>query len=175
MEKNQILILLDCSEQQSEEQIKKCMENFYQFVINILHSNVSVGVGNEVDFISLKKSYIQAKKAIKAKKHSIIFYNDLLLDIIMTDIQDPSKNSFMNRVLKPIINDKALLETLKIYLQNNLNLKATADHLHIHMYTLHYRLKKIQVLTCLDPKNTESIVAFYLSLYFLDEFTNFKD
>ena len=171
---NQLLLLLDCVENQSEIQIKKYMENFYQFAENDLHTNVSIGIGNEVNFKSLVTSYMQAKKALKAKSHSIVFYNDLLLDIILADVKENSKDVFIHRVFEPIRNDAVLIQTLKTYVQNNLHLKTTAEHLHIHINTLHYRLKKIYELTNLDPKSTESIVIFYLGLQLLDEYTKNK-
>jgi carbohydrate diacid regulator len=57
-----------------------------------------------------------------------------------------------------------LLETLQAYLANNLSLKETALELHVHINTLHYRLKQITEVTGIDPKTTEGIALFYLAV-----------
>lgn len=43
--------------------------------------------------------------------------------------------------------------------------------MHVHINTLHYRLKRIQDLTTLDPKRMQDAMLFYLALLLLDHDT----
>ncbi|GIN22294.1 PucR family transcriptional regulator [Siminovitchia fordii] len=57
-----------------------------------------------------------------------------------------------------------LLHTLKTFLANNANFDHTADALYIHKNTVRYRLKMIEELTQLDPKNIKDQLLFQMSL-----------
>lgn len=57
-----------------------------------------------------------------------------------------------------------LLYTLKTFLANNANFDHTADALYIHKNTVRYRLKMIEDLTQLDPKNIKDQLLFQMSL-----------
>ncbi|MCJ7989220.1 helix-turn-helix domain-containing protein [Priestia sp. OVS21] len=71
-------------------------------------------------------------------------------------------------MLSSIQKEKELLETLKCYLANDQSLKKTAFDLHIHINTLHYRLKQMKELTDIDPKSVKGITLFYLALSLLE-------
>lgn len=49
------------------------------------------------------------------------------------------------------------------------SLKYTAEAMHVHINTLHYRLKRIQDLTTLDPKRMQDAMLFYLAFMLLDD------
>src|SRR5690606_36064806 len=100
------------------------------------------------------------KKALKAseKKRTIVFYVDLILELLLQEISFDAKKEFLAKTLLPIFEDDELMETLKVYLQENQSMKETAHRMHIHKNTLHYRLKQIKEKTGIDPKNTEGIV-----------------
>ncbi|WP_307843166.1 helix-turn-helix domain-containing protein [Priestia megaterium] len=46
--------------------------------------------------------------------------------------------------------------------------KKTAFDLHIHINTLHYRLKQMKELTDIDPKSVKGITLFHLALSLLE-------
>jgi len=90
------------------------------------------------------------------------------MDMILEDVSEPVKKEFLSRVLSSIQKEKELLETLKCYLANDQSLKKTAFDLHIHINTLHYRLKQMKELTDIDPKSVKGITLFYLALSLLE-------
>lgn len=140
-------------------------KNYFEETFSV---RFSIGVGKTIQSKTIGKSYLEAKKALKAseKKNSIVFYEDLILELLLQEISLDAKKEFLSKTLMPILEDDELKETLKIYLLENQSMKKTAQRMHIHKNTLHYRLKQIKEKTGIDPKNTEGIVLFYLGLAF---------
>jgi len=62
---------------------------------------------------------------------------------------------------RPLLRDD-LIETLNIFLKNNLNTNKTSEELHIHRNTLIYRLDKIKELWKLDPRKFQDSVKLQL-------------
>lgn len=140
-------------------------KNYFQTTFSVL---LCIGVGKTVQTKIIGKCYLEAKKALKAaeKNHAIVFYEDLLFELLLQDMPNDSKNAFLSKTLQPIIDDAELMDTIKVYLSENQSIKRTAERMHIHINTLHYRLRQIKEKTNIDPKNTEGIVLFYLALAF---------
>ena len=63
------------------------------------------------------------------------------------------------------------MKTLRVLMASDYSLKYTAEAMHVHINTLHYRLKRIQDLTTLDPKRMQDAMLFYLALLLLDHDT----
>lgn len=166
---NQLLILTELIK---TEQINIITNRISEYVTKNLQTNILFGIGNIVES-DLQRSYNAAERALKVAtpENSIVFYENLLLELFLGDIGDDEKSIYLERTIGQIKSEPILLKTLKYYLQNNLNIKITAELLHIHINTLHYRLGKISELTKLNPKETESITAFYLALQILDDDT----
>lgn len=61
-------------------------------------------------------------------------------------------------------NNSELLVTLETYLDYDLNLNEAAKHLHIHVNTLNYRLKRIAELAQISFKNFNEKAELYLNL-----------
>jgi carbohydrate diacid regulator len=127
---------------------------------------LAIGVGKTIEHQTISTSYQEAKKALKVaeKELSVVFYDSLLLDIILEEVSEATKADYIRRVLSPVIDDSELIDTLRIYYANNQSLKKTANDLHIHINTLHYRLKQIKNLTRIDPKSSEGVTLFYVAL-----------
>jgi carbohydrate diacid regulator len=114
----------------------------------------------------VKPAYEESLKAAKVaeKGRQIIFYEDLLLEIILEEVSIQTKEEFTERILKNLYKERDLLLTLISFLKNNQSIKETANELHIHINTLHYRLRQIKDFTGIDPKETEGITLFYVAL-----------
>ncbi|MCD8511114.1 MAG: helix-turn-helix domain-containing protein [Bacillus sp. (in: Bacteria)] len=148
--------------QQTKQRLKKEMK-----------MELFIGAGtmeNEPNY--LHRSYHAARKSLLvSKKHrSITFYDQLTLEIALTEITEETRKIVVKRVLGNILHDHELIETLKVYLLNNCSIKETAALLHVHINTLHYRLKRIHELTGLSLKDTENLVSFYIALSFDKEY-----
>lgn len=61
-------------------------------------------------------------------------------------------------------NNSELLVTLESYLDHDLNISETAKHLHIHINTLNYRLKRMAEIAQINFKDFNEKAELYLSL-----------
>ncbi|WLR51825.1 sugar diacid recognition domain-containing protein [Bacillus tianshenii] len=135
-----------------------------------------VGIGKTIVPKVIGEGYHEAKKALKAaeKRKEIVFYEDLLLDLLLHDIPQQARNTFLKRTVDCLLGDDDLTETLRSYLVNNQSIKQTAGDLHIHLNTLHYRLKQIKERTGICPKTSEGIALFYLAFSLYDNVDSYK-
>lgn len=171
--KNRILVLREIQSDENREQILNYVISFQNFIEENLHSQLSIGIGQIVSARDMKQSYNQAERALRSstKLAPLIFDEDLTIEMILDDVKKDTKKIFIERTIGPIRHETELIHTLKILFENNHSLKNTAHALHVHINTLHYRLKKVNELTNLDPANIHDLLNLYLSLQLLDETT----
>lgn len=91
------------------------------------------------------------------------------MDVALADITDETRIEVVEKVLGILLKEDDLLITLEAYLESNLSIKETSKQLHVHINTLHYRLKRIFELTGYSLKETKNLVMFYIALSFWDE------
>jgi len=166
-----IIILIDCSEPVQLTYIKSRLEQFLQFIQNSFGIDAYAGVGQCAPPSNLHLSYSQAERALKMarKNRNIVFDEELTLEMITGELAPEVKGEYIQRTIGPIINEKDLLDTLAELFRQNHSLKKTAQSLHIHINTLHYRLKKVDELTGLNPTTIHDLFCLYLAVLFLDE------
>ncbi|WP_053218412.1 CdaR family transcriptional regulator [Virgibacillus senegalensis] len=133
-----------------------------------------IGVGPSGPPKAMKQLFQKTEKtlAIALKRVPLVFYDNLLLELCIEDIQAATKTAFIERSLGSLRPDSGLLTTLNVFLSNNAQIAETARQLKVHTNTIHYRLSKIEELTGHDPKQLHSQVSFYLAMLFLEEYTN---
>ena len=78
------------------------------------------------------------------------------------------KNSLITQQVAKILEDTELVESLKAFFENNLNVSETSRNTFVHRNTLVYRLDKIQKLTGLDARNFEDAVCMRLYMWLKD-------
>ena len=145
-----------------ENNIKKCEEYFCELGFARVH----VGASTINESKNLQKSYQEAHKALMVSKKNqcATYYEDLLLDIILEEITPSTRKEYVTHILNRIKGYPELLNTIKVYLENDSGMKKTAAAMHIHPNTLIYRLKQVKELTAIDVKTTEGVVLFYFLL-----------
>ncbi|GGL42661.1 carbohydrate diacid regulator [Sporolactobacillus putidus] len=166
-----LLLLADVSDQQRDlpGQVEK-----WAFSINKWTGEQStIGVGSALPAEKLKYSFHQAKRALNVtgKLRPIMYDKDLTLEMISDGLDKDTKKLFIERVIGSVLSDQELLGTLRNLFAHRFSFKETADVMHIHINTLHYRLKKLQMETGLDTRDMRSRVVLYLALMFLDDQT----
>lgn len=167
---NKRIIYLLTPSQRNRDTRKKALR-FHDFLLNRFKCDVSVGVGLITAPSKLKQSYHQAERALNARdsEGALVFDEDLALEMIFDDIKQQTKEDFVKRTINPLLAEPELLATLRKLIENHFSLKKTAQALHIHINTLHYRLKKMTELTGLNPRNIDDFFTLYLSIIFLDK------
>ncbi|MFC0273123.1 CdaR family transcriptional regulator [Metabacillus herbersteinensis] len=167
-----LIIQRENKDQKKDTMILK-VEQLKSFIEETWNTAVAFGIGQAVKSNELYRTYQQAERALTVamEQNSIVFEEDLRLEMCLGEISHSTRKEFSKRVLKTVLANKELLETFQLYFQKNMSLKSTASSMHIHINTLHYRIKKMEELTGLNFKNFPDVVTLYLALYFLDDDT----
>ncbi|SEB00684.1 carbohydrate diacid regulator [Thalassobacillus cyri] len=137
---------------------------------------MTAGIGQPVSREEVNISYEQAERALLVadKNDGIFFDEELGLEMCIQEISHATRSDFITRTIERIKGEKDLIDTLIIYFKNDLKIKAAAEDMHVHINTIHYRFKRIEALTSLDPKVFRDLMTLYMGLYFLEEQTKEK-
>lgn len=156
----------------SKEVLKSKLNVWKKYIESNFHLKLAIGISKSIAEFHIQKAYKEAEKASKVaqRRSEVVFYEDLLLEIILEEINKDTRQEFIHRVLKGLEEDEELLNTLKVYLQHNQSIKSTSAYMHIHINTLHYRLKQIKEITGIDPRETEGITLFNIVFSFLEDY-----
>ena len=177
LEKSDILIPIDYRtvafvrdlKMQSTDELK----DYSEAVIGTMESEgitgIKAGIGSESDGIeTLGKSYRDGMDALSVgmKTHprsSVYLYTSQMLDRILDCIPEEGKQQIrkelFHRASDSILSGE-MLETIRVFFQNDLNLTAASRQLFIHRNTLNYRLDKLKKETGLDLRSFEDAVIF---------------
>ncbi|MDF2536977.1 MAG: Transcriptional regulator [Bacillales bacterium] len=142
----------------------------------LFDSDIFIGVGQVVQPNNLYISYEQSCLALEEsiRKKELIFEEHLRIEMLLREIPSDIKKEYLKRTIDPLIYDEQLIGTLRCFFKNNLSIKETAEEMHIHINTLHYRLKKIEEKTGISIKKFENLVTFYLGTSILDNSTKLR-
>lgn len=161
----------------SQSNVSFYPEDFIKLILNefpeLLLKNISMAIGSYFQELnSFKDSILQALLCLdnKIEGKNIYEFQKLPIYQLIYYMKDLSilEESF-NITLKNLIiydkdNNTNLINTLKVYLQNDKHLQNTANDLFIHINTLRYRLQRIEEILKLDLKDSETV--FNLRLIF---------
>jgi carbohydrate diacid regulator len=166
-----IILLIDCSDSVQPAAIKSRLEHYLQFLKNNFGLSAYAGVGQCAPPPKLPHSYEQAERALKMarRKRGIIFDEELTLEMITGKLGLEIKSEYIQRTIGSLLTEEDLLETLSELFKQDHSLKNTAQSLHIHINTLHYRLKKIEEMTQFNPNRIHDLLCLYLAILFLEE------
>ncbi|MCM3618658.1 helix-turn-helix domain-containing protein [Sutcliffiella horikoshii] len=170
---NRMILLLTSNESLTREALFTFLKNIQNQLQGYIGTKVFMGIGNSGSFSSLKDSYTEAERALNActMDGTLIFEEDLRLEMILQAIPVKVKKEFAQRLLTPILAEKELLDTIQMYFTHHLSLKETAQAMHIHINTLHYRLRKVENLAGLELKKPRDLTTLYLACALLEDST----
>lgn len=148
-------------------------KSFPQIQMNISYSNEIY----EVSEISSKYHMMQnAASNIKFDElpKNIFNENDLELFNLLRTVDSSAIYDYINKVFlslrnKPLIEQKTLKITLYTYIENQFNIKKTAEDLYVHYNTVRYRLDQLNNLGLLPSKNSNYFKT-YFALYLFNHF-----
>ncbi len=173
---NRFVLLQEENSQGQHARTLYALQQLQKLIYKNFNFEIAVGVGDPVPSDGVYLSYEQAKSALDVamETNSIVFESDLRFEMCLQDITEETREQFLKRTLGPLLAEEELIETLKVYIECNSSLKQSAERLHIHINTLHYRLKRIEDITSLSPKQFKDLVTLYLAVLFLDKHPNFE-
>jgi carbohydrate diacid regulator len=170
---NRMILLLADNTSSSKTSLLSTLKKIQQQLQSYLDVPVFMGIGKAGSISSLKDSYLEAERALDvcSADSPLTFEEDLRLEMILQAIPAGIKKEFSHRLLSPILTEKELMETIRVYFSHHFSLKETAREMHIHINTLHYRLRKIESLTGLDLKKPHDLATLYLASLLLENST----
>ena len=132
-------------------------------------TGIKAGIGREADNAeNLRNSYRDAVNAlfigsVYHRQDSVYIYNRQVLERIVDSIPAETKKEIRNEYCQLNMPDSLsdeMLETVRVFFRNDLNLTAASKQLFIHRNTLNYRLDKIRKLSGLDLRCFHDAVVF---------------
>lgn len=96
------------------------------------------------------------------KKH-LFHEQELTLYYLLSRISDKSLTD-VSRLIQPVAEDTVLLESIRCYLECNMNTSLAAKKMYMHRNTMQYRVDKFIEKTSVDIKHFPNAVAVYLML-----------
>jgi carbohydrate diacid regulator len=137
-------------------------------------ADASVGIGRYHPGVrGLARSYRDARAALTLGRrfrgeNQVHCLDALGIAAFVGVSEERTKVDLATHLLSPLDQEHELLETLRIFFEENCCPSLTAGRLSIHRNTLSYRLDKISSLTGLDPRRFDDAVQIRLSLVLRD-------
>lgn len=105
---------------------------------------------------------------IALPEQSVLDYDELGI-LTWLDIPDEELKQLLEqfRELMKAEKNRELLQTLKVYLENNMNFSVTAEKLYVNINTIRRRIEKINELIQIDWENYFERTKIGLMLQFL--------
>jgi carbohydrate diacid regulator len=139
----------------NERQLAECfLQAFSRLGISVL-----IGIGNVSNGVmGYRQSFIQAGQSLKLLEKlkcekTVAHIDDWGIVDLLDHLPESVRHEFITRYT-PRFNElsEEMAGTLKVFLESDMNIKETAQKLHIHRNTLFYRLDKAHEVLKLDPK-----------------------
>lgn len=131
-----------------------------------------IGIDEDGESKNASIQFHQAKRALRCgryKKEGIVFYNNILDDIIVNEVPAVIQKSFISKLFQGYgkAEQKEAIEVLECYYRHNGSIQKASAELYLHKNTLQHRLIKIKEKTGHDPRAMMDIPLFYLAIQFM--------
>lgn len=142
-------------------------------------SRVKIGVSREFDRIELlRAAYIEAHETCKtgallAPDEAVYSFDDYgLYNLLLHVSEREDLSRYLHRALRTLIrydseNKTDLTETLCTYLEQNRNIKETAEKLFLHRNSMVYRINRIQELCAINLNDVNTCLLLRVSFMIL--------
>jgi len=95
---------------------------------------------------------------------SVIDYTEVYPSFLIEILSQQQQQQLSEWVLKEFLTDSEALETIRMFIQCNLNVSETAKNLYIHRNSLQYRIDKFYESTGIDIKQFDKAFTVYLAI-----------
>lgn len=174
-----VTVLFQCEKEGQQEKEGGKIRYFIEQMVQLVEEQSAVfraiaGLGRwKKGLSSVQKSGKEANQVIQfMKQHpdleSIMHYSELGMYRLLMLTPDEDIDSFIDDQIGPLLDGgkkrSELFQTLVSYLDHNRNVKETAENLHIHPNTLHYRLGNIYQLLGAEPITPDYWLNLHLAV-----------
>lgn len=126
------------------------------------------GIGSDKKGVkaSFKEANIACNVAAKHKSSNIKDYNNMDIELLIENIPDYEKQSFISKIFKECSPAQITewVSLLHCYIENNGSINKTANQLYVHKNTLQYRLGKLKEVTGYDPRIMSELIFLYTAV-----------
>ncbi|WP_226576675.1 PucR family transcriptional regulator [Halobacillus litoralis] len=102
------------------------------------------------------------------KLHAVVTYKDIIPYLYLEALPDDQWKHIKRSVFAEVLDDKELLQTVRVFLEAGSNTTLAAKKLYMHRNSLQYRVDKFIEKTGLDIKQFNGALITYLALLQLD-------
>jgi len=161
-------LIRNCTDLSLEDMIEYA-EAVSEFAESEMGMPLMIGIGSiQSSLASLHQSYLEAAQSLQVGREfhrvqPVHAYQKQILERILSSVPAERRTELK----KDIFNDKAkkllnaeMVETVRVFFENDLNLSTTAKKLYLHRNTLTYRLDRIRRETGLDLRTFKDAAAF---------------
>jgi len=164
------------SKEALRHKIYKIAKKIKHIISQKMKFKVTIGIGEyHKNIRGLSKSFREAAQALDVGTRlegsdDIYHINDLGIGRILAEIKKETQKEMIKETLYSIKDGKGkgmtdtLLKSLKAFFDNNLNISKTAKIIFAHRNTLLYRLRRIEEITGLDPRNFDDAIQLRIAL-----------
>ncbi|MFF2876226.1 PucR family transcriptional regulator [Gottfriedia sp. NPDC057991] len=153
---------------------KEFLEHMQEIIAADLYHDVTFFVGKRYSPLANLSLYFDIehqcfKKALSVKKQkNILWFSKEMLYYILSFLPDDLQRELPNLFLNDMKINDPILSTVKIFLQQNLNVTATSKKAFLHRNTVQYRLDKFSEQTGIDLKHFEDGLVIFLAIHLLE-------
>lgn len=161
--------------EQSNERIQLLCSQLQQTVQKEIGIRLFIGVdsfavkGNE-----MRAAYMRAEKAYHSayttENASIIFYNELNLEIFIREIPRGLRQEFIGKIFRNCSSEeiRRMVTILRILYSCNGSIGQASQILFMHKNTLQYKLNRLAEKTGINPRTPQGTALYYLAIAFYD-------
>ncbi|WP_051542105.1 CdaR family transcriptional regulator [Clostridium lundense] len=169
--KEQVFILL----KSKEENLYNYCDNICKSILEQLGVNMCVGIGSLCKNVEeYAKSYLLSCRVMEIGKRidkakNIYFLQDYKLQLLLQNIKIEDKNEFLNGLDEIILDKKnnEIVNTIKVYFENGMNINCTSKSLYVHRNTVIYRLNKAKEIFNMEINKPYECMLIYLAINLL--------
>ncbi|WP_158587534.1 sugar diacid recognition domain-containing protein [Neobacillus notoginsengisoli] len=176
MHSDYIVLLTKVDLKESEWNVSNTLQQVEKWVIELdkyrqIQCKMAIGTYH-LGVEGISKSYREAIYTLHVAEKldpfkGIYFYEEYKLPVFLLRANQSGIGEEIGpyfQKLKQQDKNRELLETLKVYIEENGEVNKVAEKLFIHRNTLRYRLERITDLTNKDPRKTKDLFDLYLSI-----------
>lgn len=162
--------------------IKKSVDNIYEILKKLskeikevydfdMKFIVSDACSKILDYSKAYESIIRVLDIVRKIKtnENVFFQKDYRLELLLNQIPKSKKEEYLKEyreIFKSIPKKKykELLETVKTYYENNMNIGEVSNKLFLHRNTVSYRLKEFNEITGINVNNIIDCMKLYIAI-----------
>jgi carbohydrate diacid regulator len=173
VDERDVVVLRVLSAKRKEESLPVTAEHIYSILQSEVPQNVSLSYDETTEEISgLPGCYRNTLLAMKVgetfyRDRHILAYGELGLGTLLCQLPEEACRQYLDKTLPGLDFrklDAETINTIKTFLDCDLNIAETARALYMHRNTLVYRLDTIKKLTGLDIRRFEDALDFRIAL-----------